>query len=440
MAASLETERERTVQQAIEELYLDCVHCGMCQSACPTYDLLGTEMDSPRGRIYLIRALAEGRLPLSPAILQHLNLCLGCRGCETDCPSSVYSARLLEEARAELLHVRRSDAANLFLRGVVRWIMPNSLLFALAVAPARVLRKLLPAWVGARGKPLDGSVRGFRRLLAMLPDDSPASPEPATITPAVGERRSRVGILTGCVQPVLFPGVNLSTARLLAHLGHEVHAPRAQVCCGAISSHDGDLEGARRLARKNLQVFEALGLDTIVVNAPGCAAMMKDYGWLLRNDPQYAQRAARFAAKVRDLSEFVAAGPLPEPVDKFPHLVTYHEPCQLAHGQKIRKQPRQLLNAVPGLRLLEMRQSDRCCGGAGSYTLLQPETSDLLLRAKLQNAAETRAEMIVTSNPPCLLQIGMGLRRTQSGQRLVHLVEVLEKAFVGPISPPAKAK
>jgi len=204
------------------------------------------------------------------------------------------------------------------------------------------------------------------------------------------------------------------------------------VCCGAIAAHDGDLQAARRLARRNIDAFEALALDAIVVNAPGCGAMMKDYGWLLRDDPEYAQRAQAFSGKVRDLSEFLVARPLPPAVGQFPHTVTYHEPCQLAHGQKIRKEPRRLLQAVPGLRLLEMRESDRCCGGAGSYTLLQPRVSDLLLERKLRNAAETGAEMIVTSNPPCLLQIGMGLRRTGRPQRLVHLVEVLETAFVAP--------
>ncbi len=432
MSQQPERQRSQTVQQAIEELYLDCIHCGMCQSACPTYDLLGTEMDSPRGRIYLVRALAEGRIALSAGVRRHLDLCLGCRGCETDCPSSVYSSRLLEEARGELLGTRRSQAAPWLLRQVVRRVLPNSLLFGLAVAPARVLARILPGWTQAKGKPLDGTLRGFRRLLAMLPAESPSSPQPPELTQAVGPRRSRVGILTGCVQPVLFPSVNLSTARLLAHLGHEVHAPKAQVCCGAIAAHDGDLEGARRLARINIEAFEALGLDAIVVNAPGCAAMMKDYGWLLRDDAQWAQRAERCASKVRDLSEFLAASPLPKPVGNFPHLVTYHEPCQLAHGQKIRKQPRDLLKSVPDLRLVEMRQSDRCCGGAGSYTLLQPEISDLLLQNKLHNATETRAEMIVTSNPPCLLQIGMGLRRAGSTQGLVHLVEILEQAYTPP--------
>ena len=328
-----------------------CVHCGLCLAYCPTFSELGTEMDSPRGRIMLIKSLAEGRINLTDSTVAHLDLCLGCRACETVCPSGVPYGQLIEAARAEIERQRPGG----LLRRAFRWVnfsllLPNPALLRLAATGLRFyqasgLRRLVRASGLLRFLP--EPLRHWEPLLPDLPSGADRAPL-AEVTPATGVRRVRVGLLTGCIQQVAFGPQNQATARVLARNGAEVIAPRAQACCGALHAHAGEHETALALARRTIETFEAAGVEHVIVNTSGCGAHMKAYGTLLAGDPAWRGRAERFAASVRDVSEFLAAEPLRGPLREVKRTVTYHDPCHVAHGQKIRAQPRALLGADPG--------------------------------------------------------------------------------------------
>jgi glycolate oxidase iron-sulfur subunit len=407
-----------------------CVHCGLCLASCPTFSELGTEMDSPRGRIFLVKSLAEGRIGLSDSMVEHLSLCLDCRACETVCPAGVPYGRLIEAAKAEIERVRPGGP----LRRAFRWLnfgllLGHPRLLALAAAGLRVYQASgLQAL--ARGtrlvRLLPGTLSAWEALLPPLPSER--SPLPA-FTPAQTERRGRVAMLTGCVQSVVFGAHNRATARVLARNGWDVVAPPAQGCCGALNAHGGDHARALDMARRTIAAFEAGDVEAVVVNTSGCGAHMKAYGALLANDPAWAERARRFAASVRDLSEFLATRPLSGPLSPVPMTVTYHDPCHVVHGQKIRTAPRALLEQVPGLRVVDLPESDWCCGSAGLYNLTQPEMAGRLLRRKVRNVTGTRAETVVTANPGCILQIQQGLREAASSVRVLHIVELLDRAY-----------
>ena len=411
-----------------------CVHCGLCLAYCPTFSELGTEMDSPRGRIFTIKSLAEGRMTLSDSTVRHLSLCLDCRACETVCPAGVPYGRLIEAAKAEIERARPGGPG----RRLFRWLnfgllLGHPRLLGLAASGARLYQASgLQRLVRAAGlvKLLPGTLPAWESLLPPVPAGSERAAPPA-VTPAEGPRRARVALLTGCVQSAIFAAHNRATARVLARNGCEVVVPERQGCCGALNAHGGDHERALAMARRTIEAFEGSRADAVVVNTSGCGAHMKAYGHLLAGDPAYAERARRFATSVRDLAEFLAQEPLRGPLAPVPLTCTYHDPCHVVHGQKIKGEPRKLLTQIPGLRVVELTESDWCCGSAGIYNLTEPEMATRLLRRKVGHVLATGAEAVVTANPGCILQIQAGLSAHDSRVRVLHLVEILDRAYGG---------
>jgi glycolate oxidase iron-sulfur subunit len=415
-----------------------CVHCGLCLSYCPTFSELGTEMDSPRGRIFLIKSLAEGRIGLSDPTVEHLSLCLDCRACETACPSGVPYGRLIEAAKAEIERQRPGG----LLRRAFRWVNFGLLLghprmLATAATGLRLYQASgLQTLVRRSGlaKLLPGTLPAWEALTPSMPPASERAALPA-LTPAEGTRRGRVALLTGCVQSVVFGAHNRATARVLARNGWDVVAPAGQGCCGALNAHGGDHARAVAMAKDTIATFEAAQADAVIVNTSGCGAHMKAFGHLLAGEPGWAERAAAFVTTVQDLAEFLAREPLRGPLLPQPMMVTYHDPCHVVHGQKIRRQPRALLAQLPGVRVVDLPESDWCCGSAGIYNLTQPEMADRLLRRKTRNIESTGAEAVVTANPGCILQIQSGLRARGLELPVLHLVELLDRAYGGSDGP-----
>jgi glycolate oxidase iron-sulfur subunit len=401
-----------------------CVHCGICLPQCPTYRVLGEEMDSPRGRIYLIRAAAEGRTALTPTLARHLDLCLGCRACETACPSGVPFGRLLEAARAQLerkkVHAPATDRSTL---DFALNLFPNPSRLGSLLGMLRLYQ-----WSG-----MQALVRGlgllapFKKLQAMegLLPRLPAAPAPLPeLTLARGARRGRAGLLLGCVQRFFYPEVNADTVRLLSAAGWDVVVPRGQECCGALHLHSGRLDDFRALAGRLMGAFGG-GVDVIVANAAGCGSALKEYGhWLAGGE------AEAFSAKVRDVSEVLVDAELP--LGELREAVTYHDACHLAHGQKVRSQPRELLMRIPGLTLVELPDSDLCCGSAGVYNLLEPEIAQELARRKVERIRETGARIVATGNPGCMMQIAQQCRAEGLAVEVVHPVTVLARALREP--------
>jgi glycolate oxidase iron-sulfur subunit len=408
------------------------VHCGLCLAYCPTFSELGTEMDSPRGRIFLVKSLAEGRLVMSDSVAGHLDLCLDCRACETVCPAGVPYGRLIEAARAEIERQRPGGA----LRRTFRWLnfgllLGHPAMLRLAAAGLRIYQASgLQALVRRTGlaRLLPGTLPAWEALLPTLPPAADRRPLPPVVA-AEGARRARVAMLSGCVQSVVFGAHNRATARVLAKNGCEVVVPPGQGCCGALNAHGGDHARAVAMAKRTIEVFEAANAEAVVVNTSGCGAHMKAYGALLAGEPAWVERARRFAGTVQDVSEFLAREPLRGPLGPVPLTVTYHDPCHVVHGQKIRSQPRQLLAQVPGLKLVDLVESDWCCGSAGLYNLTQPAMATRLLHRKVEHVRATGAEAVVTANPGCILQIQSGLRAHGADVGVLHIVEVLDRAY-----------
>jgi glycolate oxidase iron-sulfur subunit len=401
-----------------------CVHCGICLPQCPTYRVLGEEMDSPRGRLYLMRAAAEGRTALTPQLAHHLDLCLGCRACETACPSGVPFGRLLEATRGQLERAGvRAPGAHRGTRRLMLALFPRPDRLRVMVRALRLYQRTgLQAAV--RGLDLLAPFKRLRAMEALLPalpaDGSAALPE---LTPARAPRRGRVGLLTGCVQSVFFPQVNLETARLLAAAGWDVVAPRQQGCCGALHLHAGRLTDFRGLAEPLVAAFPP-DLDFVVTSAAGCGSALKEYGhWLPGADVE------TFAGKVRDVTEVLAEAELE--LEPMPVTVTYHDPCHLVHGQRVKAQPRALLRRIPGLRLIELADSELCCGSAGIYNVQQPEMAGELARQKVERIRESGARTVVSGNPGCLLQIAQESRRQGFELEVLHPVELLGRALRG---------
>ncbi len=411
------------------ELLRQCVHCGLCLPFCPTYRALGLEADSPRGRIYQMKLVAQGKVdPSDPHFRRHISRCLDCRACETACPSGVQYGRLVEAARSLIPPAGPSEAAarRLLLAG----LLDSPRLLAVAGAGARLYQRS-----GAQALVRSsGALRlapPLRRLDGMLPElRGPllAGSLPPFVA-AQGERRCRVGLLRGCVAAQFFPETNRSTIAVLAANGCDVFTPPEQGCCGALQNHSGDRETAKALARRNVDAFERLAVDYVVTNAAGCGSMLKEYGELLKDDPVYAARAAAFAAKVRDVCELLAALPLRPPQRELRYRVTYQDACHLGHGQRIREAPRRLLRAIPGLELVELREADWCCGSAGIYNLTQPRLSEQILAWKIDSVAATGADTLVVANPGCHLQIAYGLRERGLAMRVAHPVDLLAAAY-----------
>jgi glycolate oxidase iron-sulfur subunit len=411
---------------------LRCVHCGLCLNDCPTYVELGLETESPRGRLYLMRALSQGRIPVSANVVRHLDLCLQCRNCEDVCPSGVRYGQIMEETRAQILRDgRRAPAAWLASRLVLRLFFSQPqrlrhLMAALSLYQRSGFQDLL-----GRSRLLNLLPEPWRNLQQLLPR---VSAHPFTATGVVGSPpddppRFRVGLLSGCMMPYVFAHVHEATVRLLVRQGCQVVVPPKQVCCGALHLHAGDREEAMRLARRNIDVFLAEDVDAIIVDVAGCGAAMKEYGELLKDDPSYAEKAARFSSLVKDVNEFLADLPLSDGLGPLNRVVTYQDPCHLLHVQGIKSQPRALLQAIPGLKLVEMSHPDQCCGSAGFYNILHPRMAQRLLERKMQDVAATGAQIIATANAGCALQLEAGLKRYGMSARVAHVVELLDEAY-----------
>jgi glycolate oxidase iron-sulfur subunit len=407
----------------LPELY-NCVHCGLCLNQCPTYRALRLEPESPRGRIHLVKAAADGRIELNERFKDHIYLCLLCRACETACPSGVQYGRIAETAREHL-----GPPGSPLARSIQKFAFTQLLPYPRRL---RILARLLRIYQRT------GLQRWCRRLFpkklreldAILPQVPDTLFQPgAAVLPAVGERRARVALLNGCVMPLLFGAINEATVRVLQRNGCEIVLPKTQTCCGALNIHNGETTVARRMARQNIDAFLDAGIDAILVNAAGCGAVMKEYDYLLRDDAAYADKAKHFSALVKDAGEFLAGLGLIGKLGRLNMTVTYQDPCHLAHGQRVRAQPRKLLQAIPGLKLVEMEGSERCCGSAGIYNITHARMSQSLLSEKMQAVAATRAGAIVAPNPGCMLQLRYGARQYGPELEVFHLMDLLDLSY-----------
>jgi glycolate oxidase iron-sulfur subunit len=404
-----------------EQDLMTCVHCGFCLSSCPTYLETGSEADSPRGRIVLMRSLYEGEIdPSSPDMRRHIDLCLGCRACEVACPSAVPYGNLIEVAR-ERMNKARPTSQRLARKALLASLTdPDKLRLSLRAS----------SLTGGLPKPMAALLRGD-------PDDQAkpaASPEPSVAAklPAVksakGKRRARVGMLAGCVMRVLYGDVNADTTEVLSANGCEVVVNQSQGCCGALHMHNGFAHEGRNLARKLIDAFWPFGgLDAIVINSAGCGSNMKEYGHLLKDDPLYAEKAAEFASKCKDVNEFLDNLGLVAPMNPLPLTVAYHDACHLAQAQRITQPPRKLLGQIPDLQLADMPESEVCCGSAGIYNLTEPGMARRLQARKVENILQTGAKVVATANPGCMAWIADGL--ATSGIEVVHPVTLLRKAL-----------
>ena len=408
--------------------FLDCVHCGLCTAACPTYAELGDENDGPRGRIYLMRTVTDGRLELSAEVRRHLDLCLDCRACETACPSGVQYGKILEPFRVAMAQIGEEpkDIDDWFHRWILFGTLPFPRRMQTLLFPTRIARRLGFLWLAGS---LGILPKRLQRLLRLLPSSGRRGRRLPEILAAQGKRRARVALFTGCASDVFFRPTNWATARVLQQNGCDVLVPQNQGCCGAIHWHAGASDPARQFADKNIAEFGRWDVDAIVTNVAGCGAMLKDYGhhWL---DGQQADRS-QFAAKVKDIHEFLAVlGPV-TPTGEIKLKATYHDACHLAHAQKVRKAPRKLLALIPGLELRELPESELCCGAAGTYNLTQPEMADRLGRRKLENILSTGAEAVITANAGCILQIASQARQQGHYLRLFHPIDLLDLSYRG---------
>ncbi|MGK5554975.1 (Fe-S)-binding protein [Actinomadura kijaniata] len=413
--------------EELPKLLGDCVHCGFCLPTCPTYVLWGEEMDSPRGRIHLMQQHQRGE-PLSPAMVQHFDACLGCMACVTACPSGVQYDRLIELTRAEVEREHPRSAADRALRKVIFSLFPYPRRLRALRGPLRLYQRSGLDKVVRRTGVLERLSPSLAAMERLAPPLGRAPRLPGRVS-ARGGRRATVGMLTGCVQREFFPGVNAATARVLAMEGCDVVIPRGQGCCGALSLHSGREDEARRFARRTIETFE--NVDVIVVNAAGCGSSMKEYARLLADDPAWAARAEALSARTRDLAEYlVELGPR-APRRPLPVTVAYHDACHLAHAQGVRSQPRALLAGIPELTVREIADPDVCCGSAGTYNLLQPGPAAELGDRKAANVRATGADVLVAANPGCAMQIADALARQGAPMAVAHTAEILDASLRG---------
>ncbi|WP_298751167.1 (Fe-S)-binding protein [uncultured Serinicoccus sp.] len=416
------------------DLLDDCVHCGFCLTTCPTYQLWGEEMDSPRGRIDLIRSASEGA-PLTAATVGHLDACLGCMACVTSCPSGVRYDRLLEQTRAQVERRVTRPRRDRALRALIFALFPYPARLRLLRGPLRAAQRSGVLGLLRRTGLVGRVSPGLEVMQSLAPPLGPRVTVPPR-TPAQGPRRAVVGMLTGCVQREFFGEVNAATVRVLAAEGCEVVAPATQGCCGALSVHTGREEEGRSFARRLVDTFDEAGVDVVVVNSAGCGSTMKEYAELLADDPDYAVRARAFAERVRDLAELlVELGPVaprhPLTTTTSPVTLAYHDACHLRHAQGVMDAPRELLGGIPGVDLVEIPDGEICCGSAGVYNILQPEPATELGDRKAASILRTGAGLVVTANPGCLMQISRALERAGHPVPFVHTAVVLDASIRG---------
>ncbi|HEV7403052.1 MAG TPA: (Fe-S)-binding protein [Chthoniobacteraceae bacterium] len=416
-----------------------CIHCGMCLPTCPTYDSTKLERNSPRGRIALMRNIAEGKLEVTKAFGDELYFCLGCLACETACPAGVEYAPMFEAARADIetAGVLAAPQRNVVRELMLCWLFTNP---ALLRAIGRILHwyQFWGAEVLVRRLGLLRLLpRQWRELEPLTPRVQPHfSDELIAPVESPAERRYRVGMLTGCVQDLVYPHVNRDTVEVLVANGCEVFTPRAQHCCGSLHAHNGELELAREMARRQIDGMERTAgplesLDAIISNAAGCGSHLKHYDHLLADDPEYAAKARAWSARLQDVHEWLAGHGLRPPAAAAEQTVTYHEACHLCHGQKISRQPRELLRAIPGLKLVELPEATWCCGSAGIYNITQPDMSRKLLDRKLANLRKTGVSVVASANTGCCVQLEAGLREAGMAVEVVHPVTLLARAYRG---------
>ncbi len=449
------------------DLMRQCIHCGFCLPVCPTYAVLGVEMDSPRGRIYQMRAVAEGKLTLSHDFIEHMDCCVGCRACETACPSGVQFGKLIEAAREHIQLAATSVAAQessalptsaaseeqliptaatqhgslattLLRHFFFERMLPSRGILTLVFGGLKLyqrsgLQKLVHgSGLFAAINNLPTAFKGKLTLPEALMDAARGDIVPRRlpeITPAHGTRRYRVGFVSGCIMDQVFHDINEATLRVLAANGCEVITPPQQHCCGALHIHSGEAEQGRELARLNIAQFEAYHCDAIIINSAGCGSTLKEYAHLLRDDPAYASRAQAFSAQVKDISEFLSSISINQHMGEVKQVVAYHDACHLLHGQKIKQQPRALLKAIPGVTLVDLPEADWCCGSAGIYNLTQQEMAQQLLERKMTHISACGASVIATGNPGCMLQIAMGARQRGLPLEVMHPVQLLDAAY-----------
>jgi Fe-S oxidoreductase len=408
-----------------EEDLARCVHCGFCLQACPTYVITSLETESPRGRIALARALAEDRIEVTPNLVTHFDLCLQCRACETACPSGVPYGRIMEGARA-LVQSRPERPRSWRLRSLaLRVLFAQPWRLRLTFAALRLYQRSPLSNLARRVLP--GRLRQMEAMLPQFPSRR-FNPPLVAAEPAAGTRAT-VSMLSGCVMPLTHPQTHEATVRVLARNGCRVLVPPAQGCCGALHIHNGDPAAARSLARRNIDVFLEGEAEYIVVNSAGCGSAMKEYAELFVGDPVYEEKARRFVAKVRDVSELLTEIGFEPPEGYVDASVTYQDSCHLLHAQRIREAPRQVLRSIPGLRLVEMSTPDRCCGSAGIYNITQTDMSRQVLQDKMDDVMATACDVISTANPGCMLQLDLGVRLRSGNQEVVHVIELLDRAY-----------
>jgi glycolate oxidase iron-sulfur subunit len=415
------------------ELIDDCVHCGFCLPTCPTYALWGQEMDSPRGRIYLMKLGREGKTEMNDTFVSHFDRCLGCMACITVCPSGVQYEKLIEATRSQIERRYDRSPADRFFRWLLFQTFPYPERLRLLLAPLWIYQKSGLQWLVRRSgllKILPSRLQSLESLSPRISSSAMNTDLPVRVS-ASGAPRRRVGMLLGCVQRVFFADANAATARVLAAEGCEVVIPPEQECCGALMVHAGREEEAAQRARRLIDVFAKSEVDTIVINAAGCGSSMKEYAHLLRDDPAYAQRARAFAAKCKDVSEILAQLSPRAERRPLPLRVAYHDACHLQHAQAVRSQPRKILAGIPGLEVLEVPDAALCCGSAGIYNLVEPQAALELGDRKVRNVLSTGAEMVVSGNPGCLLQISAGLQRAGRKIPIRHTVELLDASIRG---------
>ena len=415
-----------------DDIITNCMHCGLCLPVCPTYSITGREKSSPRGRIRLIRSVADGSLDLTEGFVDEMNFCLDCQACETACPAGVKYGSLVESARNQIRLQSKESASTL----AVKWI------FLRNVISKNYLLKLAARLLGVyQSSGLEQVLKRsfvFKKLapkLFRLQDLAPridgrffSDMYPETVKPQ-GTPKYRVGFLSGCIMNVAFAKVHEDTVRVLLHHGCEVIIPKNQVCCGSLQAHNGDFDVARSLAKTNIDTFLEYELDAIVMNSAGCGALMKEYGEFFHDDAEYAEKGKLVASKVKDISEFLAEIGIKKPSKPFSHTVSYHDACHLIHSQKISRQPREIINAIPGITYVELNESSWCCGSAGIYNIVRFDDSMKILDRKMEHVRATNAEYLVANNPGCLTQIEYGCKKNGVQMKVVHLATLLREVY-----------
>jgi glycolate oxidase iron-sulfur subunit len=412
---------------------LQCMRCGFCLPSCPTYVLTGRERSSPRGRVALARAVADDQLDFTGALKEEAFFCLDCRACSTACPSGVHAGQVMEACRNQAQEVfPLSGVSRRFREFVLQRMLPSPDLLERSMLPARLYQKLGIQWLVRHSQLLKLGPGWLQKAEGMMPKlQPPLRPQLPEVVPALGEQRGRVAFFLGCIMTLMYPQVSRQTVKVLSHQGFEVVTPKEQKCCGAPHLNEGDRATTRRLARHNLELFMQLEVDAIVTDCAGCGAALKDYEALLEEHGDH-EKLAKFRSRIMDISEFLAEHGLRseglKPVGK---VVTYHEPCHLCHAQGVSRQPRELIRAIPGVDYREMNEANWCCGSAATFSLKYTEESRQILDRKLDNIEETGAELLVTANPGCHLQLAWGLKEAGMTQRVVHVTELLGMATPG---------